>query len=155
VRFVLDSGALLALGRCNRPMWRRLKAAHAAGRPPVTHGGVVGQAWRGTGLRQVLLARALRGIEVRPLDEMLGRAAGELLAAARHCDAIDAAVVLLAEDTDHIITSDAGDLRPLAEAAGCHVELIQSERQRQGRVLTDPHSFHPAHHPAQLASAVP
>ncbi|MGH8906114.1 MAG: twitching motility protein PilT [Egibacteraceae bacterium] len=124
MRLVLDSGALLALERGDRPMWRRLKAARSAGRPPVTHGGVIGQAWRGAGPRQALLAMALRGIDVRPLDEALGRAAGELLAAADSADAIAAAVVLLAEDTDHIVTSNVGDLRSLAEAAGCHVELI-------------------------------
>jgi hypothetical protein len=33
---------------------------------------------------------------VRPLDEALGRAAGELLALARRHDVIDAALVLLA-----------------------------------------------------------
>ena len=79
MKLVLDSGALIALERNDRAMWRRLKAAQVAGSVPVSHGGVVGQAWRGKGPRQALLAKALAGIEVRALDDALGRAAGELL----------------------------------------------------------------------------
>jgi hypothetical protein len=39
-------------------------------------------------------------------------------------DAVDATVVCLAGDGDDILTSDPGDLRALAEAAGIHVDLI-------------------------------
>jgi hypothetical protein len=106
-------------------MWRRLKAALLAHNVPVTHGGVVGQAWRGRGPKQALLARALSAIDVRPLDESLGRGAGELLALARRRDVIDAALVLLARDGDHIATSDADDIEPLARACGRHVEIVQ------------------------------
>lgn len=123
---VLDSGALIALERNDRAMWRRLKAAQRDGQIPVCHGGVVGQAWRGRGPRQTLLVKALAGIDIRPLDEALGRAAGELLALARRRDVVDAALVLLAEDGDQIITSDAGDLEPLARASGRHVEIIHA-----------------------------
>lgn len=89
-----------------------------------SHGGVVGQTWRAGGARQALLAKALAGIDVRPLDDALGRAAGALLARSRKSDVIDAALVLLAADGDHIATSDADDLSPLAAASGRHVELI-------------------------------
>jgi hypothetical protein len=122
---VLDSGALIALERNDRAMWRRLKTAHLAGHTAVSHGGVVGQAWRGGGPRQALLAQALAGTDVRPLDEQLGRAAGELLTRARRRDVIDAALVLLAADGDHVLTSDPGDIEPLALALGRHVELIR------------------------------
>jgi len=47
-----------------------------------------------------------------------------LLARSGHADAIDATVVCLAADGDDILTSDPGDLRALAEAAGIHVDLI-------------------------------
>lgn len=47
-----------------------------------------------------------------------------LLAASGGSDAVDAAVVCLAADGDDILTSDPGDFRALAEAAGVHVELI-------------------------------
>jgi hypothetical protein len=47
-----------------------------------------------------------------------------LLSAAALSDVIDAAVVLLAQDGDDIVTSDPDDLERLAAAAGRHVELI-------------------------------
>jgi hypothetical protein len=124
MKLVLDTGALLALERNDRPMWRRFKAALLAGEPARTHGGVIGQAWRGKGARQALLAKALGGVDVRPLDERLGRAAGSLLAVTRRDDVIDAAVVLVAEDGDVIVTSDHRDIEPLARAAGRHIEIV-------------------------------
>lgn len=120
---VLDSGALVALERDERPMWVRLKAAQMDGELPLTHAGVLGQVWRG-GSRQARLSQALGGIDVRALDEPLGRAAGHLLAAAGSSDVIDAAVVLLAQDGDEIVTADHGDLEQLASALGRQVELI-------------------------------
>ena len=122
---VLDTGALIALEKNDRVMWRRLKATLLAGRVPVSHGGIVGQAWRGGGARQALLARALEGIDVRPLDDTLGRLAGELLARAGSADVIDAALVLLADDGDDIVTSDPEDIEPLAARLGRHVELLR------------------------------
>lgn len=121
---VLDSGALIALERDERPMWTRLKAAQLAGEVPVTHAGVLGQAWRG-GPRQARLARAVDGFDTRPLDERLGRAAGELLGVAGLSDVIDAAVVLLSADGDEIVTVDRDDFEQLAAACGRHVELIR------------------------------
>jgi hypothetical protein len=125
VTLVLDSGALIALEKNDRAMWRRLKAEQIASRVPVSHGGIVGQAWRGGGPRQTLLANALAGVDVRALDEALGRTAGDLLARAGTADVIDAALVLLAVDGDDIATSDADDLEPLAAVLGRHVELIR------------------------------
>lgn len=84
----------------------------------------MGQAWRGRGSRQALLAKALDVIDVRRLDAALGRAAGELLARAKPDDVIDAALVLLANEGDRIITSDPDDLAPLARAADLDVELV-------------------------------
>jgi hypothetical protein len=125
MRLVLDNGALIALERNDRTMWRRLKLSLNANQVPLCHGGIVGQAWRGRGPRQALLAKALDGVEIRPLDEVLGRAAGELLAVAGHNDVVDAALVLLAEDGDTIVTSDPDDIEPLAKAARRQVELIR------------------------------
>ena len=120
---VLDSGALMALERNERSMWVRLKAAERSGEIPLSHGGVLGQVWRG-GPRQARVSAALRGIDVRPLDRSLGRAVGELLARTSSLDVIDAAVVLLSVDGDQIVTSDRDDLARLVAAAGRHVELI-------------------------------
>lgn len=122
---VLDSGALIALEKNDRAMWRRLKAALLAKSVPVSHGGIVGQAWRGGGPRQALLALALAGIDVRPLDDSLGRAAGRLLARDGSADVVDAALVLLAEDGDDIVTSDPEDIEPLASCLGRHVEVVR------------------------------
>lgn len=127
---ILDAGALIALDRNDRSMWVRLKGLHLAGERPVTHGGVVGQVWRG-GPRQARLATALAGMEVRSLDERLGRAAGELLGSTRMPDVVhaalvvDAALVVLAADGDEIITLDSDDIERLAAAADRHVELLR------------------------------
>ena len=121
---ILDAGALIALDRNDRSMWVRLKASHNAGEAPMTHGGIVGQVWRG-GPRQARLATALAGIDVRPLDEELGREAGKLLGKTRMSDVVDAALVLLAADGDEIVTIDTGDIATLATSAGRHVELIR------------------------------
>jgi len=121
---LLDSGALIALARGERSMWVRLKAAHAAAAPPLTHGGVLGQVWRG-GPRQARLSQALAGVDIRPLDEDLGRLAGQLLGASDASDVIDAALVMLSSDGDEIVTSDVNDLEVLAATSGRHVELIR------------------------------
>ena len=125
MRLVLDSSALLALERNDRAMWRRLKLALTTEQVPLSHGGIVGETWRGGGPRQARLAKALDSVEIRPLDRTLGRAAGELLAVTRQRDVIDAALVLLAHDGDQIVTSDPDDLAPLALAARRYVDLVR------------------------------
>ena len=122
---VLDAGALIALERNDRAMWRRLKAALLRNEIPVTHGGVVGQAWRGRGPRSTLLSLALAGIDVRAVDESLGKRSGELLRRAKMIDVIDAALVLLSADGDTIATSDPYDLKHLAHVAGRLIDLLQ------------------------------
>jgi hypothetical protein len=121
---VLDSGALIALERNERAMWARLKAVQMGGELPVTHAGVLGQVWRG-GPRQHRLSQALDGVDVGPLDEPLGRAAGELLGATGLSDVIDATLVLLSNDGDEIVTMDRDDFEHLVVASGRHVELIR------------------------------
>jgi hypothetical protein len=105
-------------------MWTRLKAAQLDGGPPLTHAGVVGQVWRG-GPRQARLSHALDGIDVRVVDEPLGRAAGVLLGNSGMSDVIDAAVVLISSDGDDIVTLDRDDFQQLVAALGRHVELIR------------------------------
>jgi hypothetical protein len=120
---VLDAGALIAVDRGDRYLHALLKRELAEGHAPLTHGGVVGQAWRGA--RQARLAQLLGSLDVRPLDEALWRESGVLLARARRADVIDAALVLLAADGDQVLTSDPGDLVPLAAAAGLHVDVVR------------------------------
>jgi hypothetical protein len=120
---VLDAGALVAIERADRETVALIKHELLAGRAPVTHGGVIGQVWRG-GARQANLARLLPALDIISLDETLGRRAGVLLGRAKMTDVIDAAIVLVATDADWLLTSDATDLERLARAAGLHVDIV-------------------------------
>jgi predicted nucleic acid-binding protein len=124
VRLVLDSGALLALERGDRSMWRRIAEAASTGAGVMTTGAVFGQVWRGSGPRQALLSKVMAGVEVVPVDLAVGRAAGELLGAAGMSDVIDASLVAICEDSDQVFTSDPADLARLASCAGTHVEIV-------------------------------
>ena len=121
---LLDAGALLAVEQGNRDVVALVKRERLAQRAPLSHGGVVAQVWRGGSGRQAELARLLAGVDVKPLDQDLGKKAGVLLGLSRTDDAVDAALVCLAADGDDILTSDPGDLRALAEAAGVHIDLV-------------------------------
>jgi hypothetical protein len=120
---ILDAGALVAVDRGDRRMLARLLAAHTNGDTLVTNAMVVAQAWRDD-RRQAVLARFLRGVEVRSIDEATGRAAGRLLGMTGSSDPVDAALVLLATRGDRIVTSDPRDLSILAEAAGLEVTIV-------------------------------
>lgn len=120
---VLDAGAFVAAERGNLDVAVGIARELRAGRVAVTHGGVVGQIWRG-GARRAVVSRLLAGVRVIALDEQLGRRAGALLARTSTSDVIDAALVLLAGDGDEIMTSDPRDLAMLACATGVHVELL-------------------------------
>lgn len=122
---VLDAGALIAYERGDRLLAGLLEAELRAERVPITHGGVVGQVWRGGLGRQATLARLLAGTKIVALDDALGRRVGLLLRRTRTNDVIDAAIVLVASDGDMIVTSDAGDIVRLAEAAGLHVDIVE------------------------------
>jgi hypothetical protein len=121
---ILDAGAFVAAERGDHRMFALMKAERLAGRTPVTHGGIVGQVWRGGSGRQVPIARLLDTVEVEPLDDELGRRTGALLKLTGGRDVIDAAVVLLACDSDTILTSDPGDLIALAAEADIHLDLL-------------------------------
>jgi hypothetical protein len=102
----------------------RLKEQRLVGHVAVTHGGVIGQVWRGGAGRRALWARALEAVDVVAIDEDLGRRVGTLLATSGTTDVIDAAVVLLARAGDEIHTSDPSDIEHLARAAGADVEIV-------------------------------
>jgi hypothetical protein len=121
---VLDAGALIAIERADRDTFALIKEELLHGRAPLTHGGVIGQVWRGGAGRQVNLVRLLPALDIAALDEALGRSAGTLLGRCRMDDVIDAALVLLAEDGDSLLTSDPADLALLAAEAGLHVDIV-------------------------------
>jgi hypothetical protein len=121
---ILDAGAFVAAERGNREILARVKRERQLGHPPVTNGAVVAQVWRGGRGRQAPLAQLLAGTDIAPVDHLLGKRAGMLLARTGAADAIDASVVCLAQDGDDILTSDPGDLLDLVRTAGVHVEVI-------------------------------
>lgn len=123
--FVLDAGALVAIERSDRRLWTLVREARLSGDPATTHGGVVGQVWRGGAHRQAVLARALSGVAIEPLDDDLGRRAGILMGRCGSRDVVDAALVLLARDGDVILTSDVGDIAALAGEAGLHIDVTR------------------------------
>jgi hypothetical protein len=124
VNVIYDTGALAALERGDPMLWTFVKDGTNSQLTRLTHGGVIAQVWRGGHRRQAVLARALAHVLVEPLDDELGRAAGILLARSGTADAIDAAVVALAEDGDRILTSDPDDIDRLVAAAGLEVEVV-------------------------------
>jgi hypothetical protein len=124
MRLVLDAGALIAVVKADRDTVALGNQELLHGRAPLTHGGVSGQTWRGETGRQVHLARLLPALDIASIDETLGRSAGILLRRSRMNDVIDAALVLLAEDGDLLLTSDPDDLEPLAAAARLHVDIV-------------------------------
>jgi hypothetical protein len=124
VSLVLDAGALVAVERADRETVALIKQELLAGRAPITHGGIIGQVWRGGAGRQASLARLLPGLDVASLDDSLGRRAGVLLGRARMKDVVDAALVQLAIDGDVLMTSDTADLELLASAAGLQIDIV-------------------------------
>lgn len=116
-RLVLDAGAFIALDRNDPGIWARLIEALRSEQKLITHAGIVGQVWRHPS-RQARLARALKSVDVLPLTAELARAAGLLLAASRRDDVHDAALALLCEPDDVVISDDALDLVALLSERG-------------------------------------
>ena len=119
---VLDAGALIAVDRGDRRAVLDLWLEHRDRRSMITHPLVVAQVWRDA--RQAMLARFLKGVDVRPIDGDLARRCGELLATTGTTDPVDAAVVMLARNGDHIVTSDPHDISQLVEATGRAVRVV-------------------------------
>jgi predicted nucleic acid-binding protein len=115
---VYDTGALLAADRRDRAVWTWHRAVLARGELPLTHAGVLGQAWR-NGARQANLAHLLKSCRILALDTDLGRAAGELCGTIGTPDVIDAAIALIATHTAAVLlTSDPHDLTKLLDNLG-------------------------------------
>jgi len=121
---VLDAGALVAVDRDDRAMMARLRVAQQHGVELRSNAMVIAQVWRDLQGRQVNLARLLRAVDVRAVDQRDGRQAGVLLGVTRTADPVDATVVLLANPGDRILTSDPDDLTPLAAAAANRAAII-------------------------------
>jgi hypothetical protein len=73
--------------------------------------------WRDPSGRQANLARLLRSVDVKAVDERFGREAGVLLGRAGTRDAADASVVAISGTGDRILTSDRADIATLIAAS--------------------------------------
>lgn len=114
----------MAVDRGDRDLLAMVRASHTRGRDVRTNAMVVSQVWRDGRGRQALLASLLSGVDVRPVDDPMGRSAGLLLAASQTSDPIDATVILLARPGDTVLTSDPHDIRRLADTAGVTVTVV-------------------------------
>ena len=121
---VLDAGAFIAVDRNDRSMIARLRVAQLRGHELRTSAIVIAQVWRSPGGKQANVARILRAVDVRSVDEQMGRDAGVLLAKARANDPIDATVVLVARSGDRVLTSDPGDIARLASSSGKKLTIV-------------------------------
>jgi predicted nucleic acid-binding protein len=108
---VFDTGALIAVERRKQRMLDLWRTARRAGRPILVPGAVISEWWRGrSDLREAILA----SVTVVPVDEVLGRASGEALAATPDATTVDAIVMALAARRDAVVyTSDVDDLEQL------------------------------------------
>lgn len=120
---VLDSGGMIAFERGDRNVAALIEATRRRREQIVTSSGCVAQAWRRGGPGQALLARLLRGVDERGLDQDVSRQVGQLCGDAALNDVIDAHVALLARDGDAVLTSDADDLRRLLRARGSTAQV--------------------------------
>jgi predicted nucleic acid-binding protein len=121
---ILDAGALIGADRNDRGVVAELRRAQEEGLELRTNPMVVAQVWRSRRGRQANLARLLQAVKVLPVHDEDGREAGELLGQAGTSDPIDAAVVLLADPGDRILTSDPADLTTLAETAKSRAFIV-------------------------------
>ncbi len=114
----LDSGALIAVERGDRPTVRFIEAMLRRGRHVTVPAPVLTEVWRGSP-QQHHVSRLLAGCSIEPLDERLARAAGELLGRTGTDDPVDAIVAQsAARRGDVVLTSDPDDLQRLADDLG-------------------------------------
>ena len=117
---VLDSGALIALERNDRPLWTALKLAALDDEDILVPSAALAQVWRGTA-RQARLASALEFCTLASFDAV-ARAVGELCGRTRTKDIADAQVAIVAGTRgDVLYTSDPGDMKRLIVA--CHGKM--------------------------------
>ncbi|HEX6272502.1 MAG TPA: hypothetical protein VFZ53_05665 [Polyangiaceae bacterium] len=122
-RLILDAGAFIAFEKGDAWVRSHLAAARKLGIEVATTSPVVGQVWR-DGRRQVLLAVLVSATLVVAPDSAAARRAGELLAASKGSDVVDALVAGLARDGDTILTSDASDIRALLAVARTRATVV-------------------------------
>ena len=109
----LDTGALIALERSDKRMRTLLVAASEDRLVLTVPAVVVAEWWRGRSKRR---AAILAAVDVEPTSEVIGRAAGEAMAALPRATVVDAIVMAsAAQRGDVVYTSDLQDLERLRE----------------------------------------
>lgn len=119
---VFDAGALIALDRGDRSVGALLALAAQQNVEAITSSACIAQMWRDPA-RQAKLTRALEGFLEWPLDPMRARRCGLLLANTDTSDIADAAVTLLVQDGDTILTSDPRDIQRLLDSTGADARI--------------------------------
>jgi len=118
----LDTGALIAAEKRARSFWALWERALELRAPVTIPAAVLGQVWRGN---SPVVARLLASCNVENLDETAAKRAGELLAASRTSDVVDASVVVgAAARGDTILTSDPEDIARLVAVLGKPVQVV-------------------------------
>lgn len=121
---VADAGALIALDRGDRTVAARIEVARRRGMQVVTSSACVAQVWR-DGARQSELARTLRAMDERALDQDSSRRVGELCARAGTGDVVDAHLATLARPGDVVVTSDPDDLTTLLRVLRVKASVVR------------------------------
>jgi hypothetical protein len=120
---VYDTGALLAAERRDfyfLALHDDLTRSHVEPIVPVV---VLAQAWPGGPQHQI--SRTLKGCDILPDDQRIGKAAGVICASSGTSDVVDAIVVATAvHHQASVVTSDPGDLTHLAESIGVKLKLF-------------------------------
>ena len=119
----LDAGALIGIEKRDRRCQDILAQAVERRVRITVPAGVLAQVWRGNG---AMISRFLRACAVEPLDEIMAKKVGRLLARAGSSDVVDGAVVLgAASRGDVIVTSDPDDIASLVAAARVEVRILR------------------------------
>jgi predicted nucleic acid-binding protein len=120
---VYDTGALLAAERRNPDFLALHDELTTARIRPLVPVVVLAQTWRGGPQHQI--SRVLKGCDIIPDDEHIGRAAGIACAASATADVVDAIVIATAvRHQAPVVTSDPGDLSRIADALGVKIQLF-------------------------------
>lgn len=121
---VYDAGALIAADRSDRALWADHRARLELGLVPLTTAPVVSQVSRSG--RQAQLRRFLRGCEVIAFDDEEAHEVGALAGRASSNDVVDVHVVATAQRAGYgVVTSDVGDLDPIADALRPRVRIFR------------------------------
>ncbi len=109
---IIDAGPfIVGCDNLDSRLWSIIKEAGQRGEVLHTTHPVLPQVWRDPP-RQANLSRALRRIDIHPLDESVS--VGRRLAASGTTDVVDAHLAVVAEDLDtFILTSDPKDMTAL------------------------------------------